>query len=103
MLRDVLSMSWKNSADKQSDENEVAFFYAFSTGIINLGADFSISGPEVIKQEGNRKWLRFNRDVMSASLLISRISAFPLYRKSILQWTDQSQKNHFLNYVRLDL
>ncbi|MDR3584658.1 MAG: ATP-binding cassette domain-containing protein [Desulfosporosinus sp.] len=36
--------------------------------------DFSINGAEVIKQEGNRKWLRFNRDVMSASQLISRIS-----------------------------
>ena len=36
--------------------------------------DFSVSGAEVIKQEGNRKWLQFNRDVMSASQLINRIS-----------------------------
>jgi ABC-2 type transport system ATP-binding protein len=36
--------------------------------------DFSVSGAEVIKQEGNRKWLQFNRDVMSASQLIKRIS-----------------------------
>lgn len=37
-------------------------------------AGFSINGAEVIKQEGNRKWLQFNRDVMSASQLISRVS-----------------------------
>lgn len=36
--------------------------------------EFSIEGAEVIKAEGNRKWLQFNRDVMSASQLISRIS-----------------------------
>ena len=36
--------------------------------------DFSIEGAEVIKQEGKRKWFRFNRDMMSASQLISRIS-----------------------------
>ncbi|WP_088228254.1 ATP-binding cassette domain-containing protein [Desulfosporosinus sp. FKB] len=36
--------------------------------------EFFIEGAEVIKAEGNRKWLQFNRDVMSASQLISRIS-----------------------------
>lgn len=33
-----------------------------------------VQGAEIIKQEGNRCWLRFNRDVMSASQLISQIS-----------------------------
>ena len=37
-------------------------------------AGFTINGAEVIKQEGNRKWLQFNRDVMSASQSISRVS-----------------------------
>ncbi|KGK86253.1 sugar ABC transporter ATP-binding protein [Desulfosporosinus sp. HMP52] len=35
---------------------------------------FSVEGAKVIKQEGNRQWLQFNRDVMSAAQLISRIS-----------------------------
>ncbi|SHI22289.1 ABC transporter ATP-binding protein [Desulfosporosinus lacus] len=45
--------------------------------IIDLEEDtngFSVNGAEVIKQEGKRKWLQFNRDVMSASQLISQIS-----------------------------
>lgn len=39
------------------------------------GSAFSVTGGEVIKQEGNRKWIRFNRDEISASQLISQISA----------------------------
>lgn len=39
------------------------------------GHEFSIAGGELIKQEGNRKWIRFNRDEISASQLISQISA----------------------------
>ncbi|MEL7563546.1 MAG: ATP-binding cassette domain-containing protein [Dehalobacterium sp.] len=35
---------------------------------------FSITGAEMIKQEGNRKWLRFSRDKVTASQLISQIS-----------------------------
>ncbi|AEG58697.1 ABC transporter ATP-binding protein [Desulforamulus ruminis] len=35
---------------------------------------FVIAGTEVIKQEGNRKWLRFNRDEVTASQLIHQIS-----------------------------
>lgn len=37
-------------------------------------ADFSVEGAEVIKQEGNRKWLRFSRDELTASQLINQIS-----------------------------
>jgi ABC-2 type transport system ATP-binding protein len=37
-------------------------------------AGFSITGVEVIKEEGNRKWLRFSRDVVTASQLINQIS-----------------------------
>ncbi len=37
-------------------------------------ADFSLAGVEVIKQEGNRKWIQFSRDEMSASQLIRQIS-----------------------------
>ena len=37
-------------------------------------ASFAIEGVAVIKQEGKRKWLQFNRDLMSAAQLISRIS-----------------------------
>jgi ABC-2 type transport system ATP-binding protein len=36
--------------------------------------DFSIPGVEVIKLEGNRKWIQFRRDEMSASQLIRQIS-----------------------------
>ncbi|NLO98102.1 MAG: ATP-binding cassette domain-containing protein [Peptococcaceae bacterium] len=36
--------------------------------------DFSLDGVEVIKQEGNRRWLKFNREVHTASQLISQIS-----------------------------
>lgn len=35
---------------------------------------FSIAGAQVIKEEGNRKWLRFSRDVTTASQLIKEIS-----------------------------
>ena len=35
---------------------------------------FSIAGAAVIKQEGNRKWLRFSRDEVTASQLINQIS-----------------------------
>lgn len=37
-------------------------------------AHFSIAGAEVIKEEGNRKWLRFNHDRVTASQLIKAIS-----------------------------
>lgn len=37
-------------------------------------AEFSIDGTEVIQQEGNRKWIQFNRDKVSASELIRQIS-----------------------------
>ncbi|SHK54833.1 ABC transporter ATP-binding protein [Desulforamulus aeronauticus] len=36
--------------------------------------DFSIAGAAVIKQEGNRMWLRFSRDEVTASQLINQIS-----------------------------
>lgn len=36
--------------------------------------DFSISGAEVIKQEGARQWIQFSRDEVSAAQLISQIS-----------------------------
>ncbi len=39
------------------------------------GKEFVVTGGEVIKHEGNRKWIRFNRDEISASQLISQISA----------------------------
>lgn len=42
--------------------------------IENNGAGFEIPGAQVFKQEGNRVWLRFNRDEISASELIGRIS-----------------------------
>lgn len=35
---------------------------------------FSVAGAEVIREEGNRKWLRFNRQQTSASQLINQIS-----------------------------
>lgn len=37
-------------------------------------AQFSIAGAEVIKQEGNRKWLRFDHNRVTASQLIKDIS-----------------------------
>lgn len=37
-------------------------------------AEFSIDGAEVIQQEGNRKWIQFSRDKVSASELIRQIS-----------------------------
>jgi ABC-2 type transport system ATP-binding protein len=37
-------------------------------------AGVTIAGAQVIKEEGNRKWLRFSRDVVSASQLINQIS-----------------------------
>lgn len=36
--------------------------------------DLSIPGVELIKQQGNRRWLRFNRDEIGASNLINQIS-----------------------------
>ncbi len=33
-----------------------------------------VSGGEICKQEGNRRWIRFNRDEISASELITQIS-----------------------------
>lgn len=35
---------------------------------------FSIAGAHLIKEEGNRKWLRFSREVTTASQLINRIA-----------------------------
>jgi ABC-2 type transport system ATP-binding protein len=40
----------------------------------NGDAQFNIAGAEVFKQESNRIWLRFNRDEISASELIVRIT-----------------------------
>lgn len=37
-------------------------------------AALAIAGATVIKQEGNRQWLRFNRDEVTASQLINQIS-----------------------------
>ena len=34
-----------------------------------------VEGAEQIKREGNRFWLRFNRDLISASQLIARVSS----------------------------
>ncbi|MGE5672547.1 MAG: ABC transporter ATP-binding protein [Mycobacterium leprae] len=34
-----------------------------------------VSGAELVRQEANRYWLRFNRDEISASQLIARVSA----------------------------
>lgn len=36
--------------------------------------DLEIAGAELVKREGHRFWLRFNRDVISASQLIARVS-----------------------------
>jgi ABC-2 type transport system ATP-binding protein len=33
-----------------------------------------IAGAELVKREGHRFWLRFNRDLISASQLIARVS-----------------------------
>lgn len=38
------------------------------------GKEFVVTGGELVKQEGNRKWIRFNRDDISASKLITQIS-----------------------------
>ena len=35
---------------------------------------FSVAGAQLVKEEGNRKWLRFNRELTTASQLINRIS-----------------------------
>ncbi|MDF2630316.1 MAG: transporter ATP-binding protein [Symbiobacteriaceae bacterium] len=39
-----------------------------------FGDDLAVEGAETVKREGNRFWLRFNRDVISASQLIARVS-----------------------------
>ena len=33
-MRDIVSISWESHLNKQSDENEAAIFWTFSTGII---------------------------------------------------------------------
>ncbi|MCH1623997.1 hypothetical protein [Fredinandcohnia quinoae] len=38
------------------------------------GYPFQVANGEVFREEGNRKWIRFNRDEYSASDLISQIS-----------------------------
>ncbi|MCA1029523.1 ATP-binding cassette domain-containing protein [Bacillus timonensis] len=38
------------------------------------GKGLCLSGGELLKEEGNRKWIRFNRDEISASGLISQIT-----------------------------
>lgn len=38
------------------------------------GKPFTVQGGELIKEEGNRKWIRFQRDEISASELIAQIS-----------------------------
>ncbi len=35
---------------------------------------FSVAGAQLVKEEGNRKWLRFNRELTTVSQLINRIS-----------------------------
>jgi ABC-2 type transport system ATP-binding protein len=37
-------------------------------------ASLSVEGAEVIREEGRRKWIRFNRQEISASQLINRVS-----------------------------
>ncbi|MCR6546867.1 ABC transporter ATP-binding protein [Dehalobacterium formicoaceticum] len=37
--------------------------------------DFSIAGAEVIRKEGNRRWLKFSRNEVTTSQLISQISS----------------------------
>ncbi|HWI66488.1 MAG TPA: ATP-binding cassette domain-containing protein [Symbiobacteriaceae bacterium] len=39
-----------------------------------FGDDLGVEGAETVKREGNRFWLRFNRDEISASQLIARVS-----------------------------
>jgi ABC-2 type transport system ATP-binding protein len=39
-----------------------------------FGTELAVAGAEQVKQEGNRFWLRFNRDEVSASQLIARVS-----------------------------
>lgn len=39
------------------------------------GKDLVLSGGELIRVEGNRKWIRFNRDEISASQLIAQITS----------------------------
>jgi ABC-2 type transport system ATP-binding protein len=39
-----------------------------------FGDDLGVEGAETVRREGNRFWLRFNRDVVSASQLIARVS-----------------------------
>jgi ABC-2 type transport system ATP-binding protein len=39
-----------------------------------FGDDLAVDGAETVKREGNRFWLRFSRDEVSASQLIARVS-----------------------------
>jgi ABC-2 type transport system ATP-binding protein len=39
-----------------------------------FGDDLAVEGAETVKREGNRFWLRFSRDEVSASQLIARVS-----------------------------
>ena len=39
-----------------------------------FGDNLAVEGAETVKREGNRFWLRFNRDQISASQLIARVS-----------------------------
>lgn len=39
------------------------------------GKSLNLRGGEVIREEGNRKWIRFNRDEISASQLIAQITS----------------------------
>jgi len=41
---------------------------------IGFGDDLAVEGAETVKREGNRFWLRFSRDEVSASQLIARVS-----------------------------
>ena len=42
-------------------------------------ADIEVEGAELVRREGSRIWLRFNRDELSASELITRVSTrFPI-------------------------
>lgn len=40
----------------------------------NGAADLHVAGAEVVQSEGNRYWLRFDREVVTASQLIQRVS-----------------------------
>jgi ABC-2 type transport system ATP-binding protein len=59
--------------------------------IVELEGDveaFTVEGAEIIRQEGNRVWLQFNREEISAAELIQRISSRYEIRDLNLEETD---------------